>query len=69
MNILTIGAVNKEVKSKKAFVEITFIIFADFLMFYRIFFSPQGKRSAIASNKDGIYELPHDLPNDFRLQT
>ena len=30
-------------------------------MFYQIFFSPQVERSAIISNKRGIYELPNDL--------
>ena len=30
-----------------------------FLMLYQIFLSPQVKRSAIISNKHGIYELPH----------
>ena len=35
-------------------------------MFYQIFLSPQVKRSAIISNK-GVYELPHELPNDLRL--
>ena len=34
-------------------------------MFYQIFLSPQVKRSAIISNKHGIYELPHELPNDL----
>ena len=28
-------------------------------MFYHIFLSPQVKRSAIISNKQGVYELPH----------
>ena len=37
-------------------------------MFYQIFLSPQVKRSAIISNKHGMYELPHDLPNDLRLK-
>ena len=37
-------------------------------MFYQIFFSPQVKRRAIISNKHGIYELPHELPNDLRLR-
>ena len=37
-------------------------------MFYQTFFSPQVKRSAIISNKHGIYELPDDLPNDLRLR-
>ena len=44
------------------------IIFCDFLMFYQIFLSPQVKRIVIISNKHGIYELPHELPNDLRLR-
>ena len=36
-------------------------------MFYQIFFSPQVKRSAIISDKHGIYELPNELPNDLRI--
>ena len=32
------------------------------------FLSPQVKRSVIISNKDGIYELPHQLPNNLRLK-
>ena len=36
-------------------------------MFYKIFFSPQVKQSMIISNKHGIYELAHELPNDLRL--
>ena len=44
------------------------IIFWDFLIIYQIFFSPQVKRSVIISNKHGIYELPHKLPNDLRLK-
>ena len=35
-------------------------------MFYQIFLSPKMKRSAIISNKHGIYELPHELLNDLR---
>ena len=38
------------------------------MMFYQIFLSPQVRRWAIISYKDGIYELPHDLPNDLRLK-
>ena len=38
-------------------------------MFYQIFISPQVKRWAIVSYKYGIYELPHELPNDFRLRS
>ena len=37
-------------------------------MFYQIFLSPQVKRSAIISNTQGVYELPHKLPNDLRLR-
>ena len=37
-------------------------------MFYQIFLSPQVKQSAIVSNKQGVYELPHELPNDLRLR-
>ena len=36
-------------------------------MFYQIFLSPQVKRCAIITYKHGIYELPHELPNDLRL--
>ena len=39
------------------------------LMFDKIFVLPQVKRIVIISNKHGIYELPHDLPNDLRLRT
>ena len=35
-------------------------------MFYQILLSPQVKQSAIISNKDGIYEFPHKLPNGLR---
>ena len=37
-------------------------------MFYQIFISPQVKRCAIITYKHGIYELPHELPNDLRLR-
>ena len=40
-------------------------IFWDFLLLYEIFFSPQVKRSVIISNKHGVYELPHEMPNDL----
>ena len=36
-------------------------------MFYQFFLSPQVKRWAIITYKHGIYELPHELPNDLRL--
>ena len=37
-------------------------------MFYQIFLLPQVKQILIISNKHGIYELPHELPNDLRLR-
>ena len=37
-------------------------------MFDQIFFSPEMKQNVIISNKHGIYELPHELPNDLRSQ-
>ena len=39
-----------------------------FLMFYQIFFSLQVKRSAVISNKQGVCEVPHELPNDLRFR-
>ena len=35
-------------------------------MFYQIFLSPQLKRCTVITYKHGIYELPHELPNDLR---
>ena len=46
---------------------ISLIIFWAFLMFYQIFLSQQVKRWAIITYKHGIYELPHELPNNLRL--
>ena len=37
-------------------------------MFYQIFLSPQAKRCAIITYKQGISAMPHELPNDIRLQ-
>ena len=36
-------------------------------MFYQILLLPQVKRSAIISNKHGLYELPQELPKDLRI--
>ena len=35
-------------------------------MVEQLFVSPQVKPSVIISNKYGIYELPHEFPNDVR---
>ena len=37
-------------------------------MFSQILLSPQVKQSVIISNKNGIYELSQELPNDLRLR-
>ena len=37
-------------------------------MFDQIFLSLQAKRSEVISNKHGVYELPHELPNDLKLR-
>ena len=37
-------------------------------MFYQIFLSQQVKGCEIITYKHGIYELPHELPNDLRLR-
>ena len=36
-------------------------------MLYQIFLSPQVKRCAIITYKNGTYELPHELLNDLIL--
>ena len=36
-------------------------------MFNKSFFSPDVKRLAIITYKHGIFELPHELPNDLSL--
>ena len=35
-------------------------------MFHQILLLPQVKRSVIISNKQDVYELPHELPKDLR---
>ena len=47
---------------------ITFILSWDFSIFYQIFLSAQVKRCALTTYKHGIYELPHELPNDLKLR-
>ena len=36
-------------------------------MFYQILLSPKVKRYAIITYEHGVYELPHELPNDWRI--
>ena len=47
---------------------ITKIMLWDFLIFYQIFLLPQVKQSAVISNKQGVYKLPHNLQNDSSLR-
>ena len=35
-------------------------------MFHQIYLSPQVEQCAIVTYKHGIYELPHEWPNDLR---
>ena len=37
-------------------------------MFDQYFLSLQAKRSMIISNKHGIYELPHELLSDLKIE-
>ena len=53
---------------KKIFQKILAIILWDLLIFYQSFLSPQVKRILIISNTQGIYEFPHELPNDETVQ-
>ena len=58
---------NSGITFKISLATISFIMFWDFSMFCQIFLSPQVKPWAIITYKHGIYELPHELPNDLRL--
>ena len=37
-------------------------------MFYQVFLAEEMKRCEIITYKNGIYELPHELPNNIRLK-
>ena len=54
----------------KAHLEPTvmFIIYLEFMIFDQILLSAQLKPCAIITYKNGIYELPHELPNYLRLR-
>ena len=52
----------------KIFKTIIFIIFWDFLMFWKVFFSPQVKRCAIITYNHRKDELLGMLPNGLRLR-
>ena len=44
------------------------IIFREILLHYQNLLSPKVKRRLIISNKNGLNELPHELPKDLRLR-
>ena len=44
------------------------IMFGDFSILYQLFFSQNVGQSMITSNKHGISELLHELPNDLGLR-
>ena len=57
----------RDMMQRKILQTIIFIIFRDSLMFYQSLLSPQAKRCIIITYEHGIYELPHELPNDLSL--
>ena len=64
----TIGAANRDIKTKEMFAQKPFHIDLRLLMFYQIFFSERVKQCGISTYKYGVYELPHELPNELRLR-
>ena len=42
--------------------------FHNILRLFDVFLLPPVKRCAIITYKEGIYELPQELPNDLRLK-
>ena len=42
--------------------------FHNVLRLFDVFLSPPVKRCVIITYKEGIYELPHELPNSLRLK-
>ena len=64
---LTNLVVNKNIKSKRKFYR----QFHNILRLFDVlpsFSFPQVKRWAIITYKHGIYELPHEQPNDLKLR-
>ena len=59
------GKITKQTWENGKKPTIIFIIFWDFLMFYQISLSRKVKRSATTIYRHGMYELPHELPNDL----
>ena len=55
-------------EQKENFQEILIIIFWNFTIFQYRSNSPQVKGTLISSIANLVYELPNELPNDFRLR-
>ena len=69
MTFFTTLAVDKNIKSKIELCRQSVSkYFETFRYFHQIFLSPQVKRWAIITYKLCIYELPHELLGDLRLQ-
>ena len=67
MNVLTNGAIDKDIKSKRKFSDHHFhIIFRLFNVLANFLLTTIETMRNIS--KHGIYELPHDLPNDLDLR-
>ena len=65
---LTFAVVSKEKKTKEKFRDNRdHSILRHFFDILPVFFSTRVKWSVIISNKKCIYDLPHELPNDFKL--
>ena len=65
---LTFAVVSKEKKTKQKFRDNRdHSILRHFFDILPVFFSTRVKWSVIISNKKCIYDLPHELPNDFKL--
>ena len=64
MQLFRIEIILRTLKTRPTIV---FIIFLDFLVFYQIFLSSQVERCAIITDRHGLYEFPHELPNDLRM--
>ena len=58
----------KTCKAKENFAENHGHNILRILLLYDIFFLSQVEQSVIISNKHGICELPHELPNNLRLR-
>ena len=64
---LELEVLAKTQMQKKVLQTIMGIMFWDFLILYKIFFSPQVKWSMIISNKHNMCQLPYEFQDNLRL--